>query len=174
MLPCRFNDQRPAVGPYRDVLDPPVSKCDVTFWLNDLAQNQASRTGKRLAAINTAVEATTLNERSYMLRSQDRFLRDNIQANDILIVSIGGNDVALAPTPCTIVSMFGVLSLPISCVEKGFSCGVAPVSHDSWILKCVALLSSSDVQRLRTCSAMIAAAGADHLYYLVRVHAHLV
>mmetsp|Transcript_10908 Transcript_10908/g.19777 ORF Transcript_10908/g.19777 Transcript_10908/m.19777 type:complete len:345 (+) Transcript_10908:266-1300(+) len=120
-----FNDQKPAVGVYRDVLDPPVSKCDVTYWLNYLAQNLASRTVS-IAAINTAVEATTLNERSYKLRPQDRFLRNNIRPNDILIVSVGGNDVALCPTPCTIVSMLGVLSLPVTCVENGFSCGVAP------------------------------------------------
>jgi hypothetical protein len=49
----RFNDQKPAVGVYRDVLDPPASKCDVTYWLNYLAQNQASRTVS-IAAINTA------------------------------------------------------------------------------------------------------------------------
>jgi hypothetical protein len=79
----------------------------------------------------TAVEATTLNERSYKLRPQDRFLRNNIRPNDILIVSVGGNDVALCPTPCTIVSMLGVLSLPVTCVENGFSCGVAPVRYAS-------------------------------------------
>jgi hypothetical protein len=79
-----FNDQKPAVGVYRDVLDPPASKCDVTYWLNYLAQNQASRTVS-IAAINTAVEATTLNERSYKLRPQDRFLRNNIRPNDILL-----------------------------------------------------------------------------------------
>lgn len=42
------------MGAYRDVLEPPVSKCDVTYWLNAIAQNQTSRNGKRVAAINTA------------------------------------------------------------------------------------------------------------------------
>ena len=76
------------------------------------------------------MEATTLNERTYKLRPQDRFLRDNIRSNDILIVSVGGNDVALCPTPCTISSMFGVLCLPVTCVENGWSCGAAPVSEE--------------------------------------------
>jgi len=65
-----------------------------------------------------------------MLRPQDRFLRDNIQRNDILIVSIGGNDVALCPTPCTMASMLGVLCLPITCIENGWSCAAAPVRED--------------------------------------------
>lgn len=124
-----FNDTAPAVGPYHDVLEPPISKCDVTYWLNNLAQNHVSRTGERIAAINTAVEATTLNERTRLLRSQDRFLRDNLQSNDILIVSVGGNDVALCPTICTIVSVLGVLCLPVSCVENGCICGEVPVSE---------------------------------------------
>jgi hypothetical protein len=57
-----------------------------------------------LVALQLAVEATTLNERTFHLKPQDRFLRDNIQPNDVLIVSVGGNDVAMAPTPCTILS----------------------------------------------------------------------
>ena len=40
------------------------------------------------------VEATTLNSRCYNLQPQDEFLRDNMSEEDILIVSIGGNDVA--------------------------------------------------------------------------------
>lgn len=73
-----------------------------------------------------------MNERTRLLRPQDRFIRDNIRENDILIVSIGGNDVALCPTPCTIVSMLGVLSLPVTCVENGWSCGVVPVRDESF------------------------------------------
>lgn len=74
------------------------------------------------------VEATTLNERWYKLRPQDIFLRDNIKQNDILIVSIGGNDVALLPTPCTIASMTGLLCLPKLCVQNGKSCCTVPIN----------------------------------------------
>lgn len=80
-----------------------------------------------MSAINTAVEATTLNERTFRLRPQDVFLRDNIKEDDILIVSIGGNDIALIPSPCTIASIASLLCLPLTCSEKGFSCGVVPV-----------------------------------------------
>ena len=156
----RFNDQRPSIGAYRDILEPPISKCDVTYWLNYLAQ---SRAGEHIAAINAAgnkthygvyslcvshpeffniyliailacyfvgyflVEATTLNERTFSLWPQDRFIRDNIRSNDILIVSVGGNDVALCPTPCTIVSILCLLSLPFKCIENGISIGAVPV-----------------------------------------------
>ena len=118
----------------------------------------------------TAVEATTLNERSSRLRPQDRFLRDNIRPNDTLIVSVGGNDVALCPTPCTIVSMLGVLSLPVTCVENGFSCGVAPVRDQSSYCKPLYCLDSCSTS---TCfSAMTAAVDVDRPYSRVLVHAH--
>jgi hypothetical protein len=128
-----FYDQQPAVGVYRDVLDPPVSNADVTYWMNYLIENnddpQSGTRKHRLAAINTAVEATTINERVYHLRPQDCFIRDNIQPCDTLVVSIGGNDVAMAPTPCTIASILGLLwCLPTVCLESGKVCGTVPIN----------------------------------------------
>jgi len=78
--------------------------------------------------LSTQVEATTLNERWYGLKSQDKFLQDNISSNDVLIVSIGGNDVAMAPTPCTILSLAGLLCLPVKCIEHGVTCCAVPVN----------------------------------------------
>lgn len=155
----RFSDRKGAVGPYAEILDPPVSICDFTYWLNYLSENnERFKHGTRYIAINTAgefvvlilcffvlfysrmyanessrfcylVEATTLNERSYRLRPQDKFIRDNISSQDVLIVSIGGNDIALAPTPCTICSVAGLLCLPARCLEGGKSFGAVPVSN---------------------------------------------
>lgn len=129
-----FGDRRDAVGAYAQVLDPPISICDVTFWLNYLSlqrydpSSEGTRGGPKYAAINTAVEATTLNSRCYNLQPQDEFLRDNISKDDILIVSIGGNDVALAPSPCTIATMVGMTHcLPQKAIEKGFTCCSIPV-----------------------------------------------
>ena len=55
----RFRDRKPAVGAYAQVLEPPRSVCDVTYWLNYLSENndcykQTSCT--KYAAINTAGE----------------------------------------------------------------------------------------------------------------------
>jgi hypothetical protein len=108
---------------YRDVLEPPVSNADVTYWLN--YHGTKKRRTRKLATINTAVEATTLNSRTFRLRPQDEFIRDNIQADDVLIVSIGGNDIALAPAPCTILSL---LCLPHFCLEYSTVMGSIPVS----------------------------------------------
>jgi len=122
-----FKDRKKAVGKYSQILDPPQSKCDVTFWLNYLAEERNKRCDEKMAAINTAVEATTLNERCTKLRNQDIFLRDNIGKNDTLIVSIGGNDVALYPTPCTIFSILGAVCLPAKCIEHGTTCCTLPI-----------------------------------------------
>ncbi len=56
--------------------------------------------------LNTAIEESTLGNRDGdVLLAQDIFLRDNITENDYLIVSVGGNDIALRPTAMTIASM---------------------------------------------------------------------
>jgi len=101
-----FKAQADAVGSHRLVLRPPVSKQDVTYWLNAEA---SARGLPHLEAINTAVEATTLNQRSRFgcpnLLPQDNFIRENIGPDDVLVISIGGNDIAMAPAPCTILNM---------------------------------------------------------------------
>jgi len=118
-----FNDSKAAVGAYRDVLEPPISNADVTYWLNYHGIDE--RRNEKYGAINTAVEATTLNSRTFRLHPQDKFIRDNIQQDDVLIVSVGGNDIALAPTPCTIMSL---LCLPHMCMEYSTAFGSIPVS----------------------------------------------
>jgi len=53
-------------------------------------------------AINTAVEASLLRQRSESkLLPQDEFLRDHIKKEDVLVVSVGGNDIALLPSSST-------------------------------------------------------------------------
>ena len=47
---------------------------------------------------------------------QDKFIRDNITEDDVLVASVGGNDIALAPQLLTVVSSFNpsLLSCPTS------------------------------------------------------------
>ncbi|KAF2257912.1 hypothetical protein CC78DRAFT_166470 [Lojkania enalia] len=80
---------------YHSTLDRPRPKPDVAFWLNHIL-------GDRATVLNTAVEESMLRERDDQLLPHDKFIRDNIRAQDILIVSVGANDVALRPTVCTI------------------------------------------------------------------------
>lgn len=118
-------------GYHKVLTDPPEMKKDVTYWLNYHAKNYdgtgaVADARRRTAAINTAVEATTLNERTFLLRPQDRFLRDNIQDNDVLLISVGANDIAMCPMPCTVMSMATLMCLPQHILEKGFTYGVMP------------------------------------------------
>ena len=97
-----FDEWTPACNGYEDVLRPQVMKKDVCYHLN--------APGSTTACLNTAVEATSLDDRAFgRMRPQDRFIRDNLRETDMLIVSVGGNDVALAPTVCTAVNL-GVLT----------------------------------------------------------------
>jgi hypothetical protein len=155
-----FHDTVPALPSYQSILRPPISKPDVTYWLNYILSNTSNNNSQvsvsssvitssqketskdstqspnhRYIAVNGAVEASTLNIRSFKLLPQDEFIRDHIQEDDILIVSIGGNDVALVPQPCTIVSLLClILVLPTICIEKGCIYGTIPM--DDYCCSC--------------------------------------
>ena len=91
-----------AVNGYERVIRPPKCKCDLAFYLNaHFAQAKLSQ-----CAINCAIEESTLaNRANGALLPQDEFIRDHIQRNDTLIVSVGGNDIALRPSFRTIWNM---------------------------------------------------------------------
>ena len=68
-------------------------KRDVAYHLNSFG----------IPTINTAVEATGLRERlDNDLFPQDRYVREFIRPQDTLVVSVGGNDIALKPSASTI------------------------------------------------------------------------
>jgi hypothetical protein len=83
--------KEPPINGYEQILTPTHCRRDVCYWLN-------KELGPEYAVINCAVEESTLRERESTLLPQDEFIRDNISARDILVVSVGGNDVALKPT----------------------------------------------------------------------------
>lgn len=98
---------------YASILDPPAPKPDVAFWLNHFLGDEAT-------CLNTAIEASLLGQRSKNLLPQDAFIRDNIRAQDILIVSVGANDIALSPTASTMRHMAQLAWLtPLHYIENG-------------------------------------------------------
>lgn len=104
----------PALNGYETILNPPQMVQDVSYYLNKLC----AENNKNYFILNTSVEATTLGERgeSWLgtqnaMYPQDDFIRDNIRPNDILIVSVGGNDIALNPTFSTAMNMLSLVYL---------------------------------------------------------------
>lgn len=90
------SETHPATPPYNTLLSPPVARRDLAYWLTTLAPPTL-----KYIAVNCAVEESTLSMRRRELTPQDAVLRDNISSEDILVISAGGNDVALAPTVST-------------------------------------------------------------------------
>ncbi|KAH0596867.1 hypothetical protein MHUMG1_05175 [Metarhizium humberi] len=98
---------------YKAALQPPHPKPDVAFWLNHFLGSQAT-------ALNLAVEASLLQERDSDLLAHDKFIRDHIRAEDILIVSVGANDIAMRPNLSTICHMLLLAWLtPTSRIQRG-------------------------------------------------------
>ena len=118
---CWLGATSPALNGYQCVLSPPVQKQDVCYWLN----HEAVRRGRQdLFCLNTAIEATSLNDRACgRLLRQDLFIRDHITGDDYLIVSVGGNDLALALLLATILNIVPLLCLtPKACIQRGQAC----------------------------------------------------
>jgi hypothetical protein len=88
-----------AVNGYEHIINPAKMKQDICYHLNEMLNGTDS------VVINTAIEESTLGERKSKLLPQDEFIRDNITENDTLIVSVGGNDIALRPSFSTVVNM---------------------------------------------------------------------
>lgn len=98
---------------YRKTLNRPHPKPDIAFWLNHFLGNSAT-------TLNLAVEESTLRDRENDLLPHDKFIRDHIGPEDILIVSVGANDIALKPTFATMRNMLQLAWLtPRSSLEKG-------------------------------------------------------
>lgn len=119
-----------AVNGYETILEPPRVPRDVCFWLNKGLEAEYKGAGHRVCAVNTAVEESTLGQRvdddNAQLLLQDEFLRDHLSENDILIVDVGGNDVALRPTKATGINMAILLYLSCTPIIRWFSCAFAP------------------------------------------------
>lgn len=99
-----------AVNGYEEALDPPRMVKDVCYWMN---RGLAERVGpKRVACMMTSIEESTIEDRSDGLLAQDEFVREHIGAEDFLVVSVGGNDVALRPTARTSVNMLMLTRMP--------------------------------------------------------------
>ena len=103
-----FHDTSEAVNGYEDILSPPKSRKDVAYWMNFELKRQGFR-GK-LTTLNCAVEESALGDRlCTTLLDQDAFIRDNISKDDVLVVSVGGNDIALKPSPCTVCNIISLV-----------------------------------------------------------------
>ncbi|KAK4890456.1 hypothetical protein LTR27_010863 [Elasticomyces elasticus] len=98
---------------YSVFLRTPKPKPDLTFWLNHFL-------GDKATALNTAVEASLLRQRDNALLPHDEFIRDHIGPRDVLIVSVGANDIALSPNTSTMRHMMQLAWLtPLSSIESG-------------------------------------------------------
>ena len=117
-----FQFTAPALNGYETVLNPPGMVKDVNYWINEKLTKRSPN--ERVYCVNTAVEATTLSTRTGgcelccvprcggKLLDSDEYIRDHIKPNDMIVCSIGGNDIALAPSILTVIFLFLIILTP--------------------------------------------------------------
>ena len=98
---------------------------DVCYWLNRAALDS----GPDVVCINAAVEASTLGERSSAcggprLLPQDSFVAEHLLPDDVLCVSVGGNDIAMRPTFATVCSILALIHASPEKVKSGRAWGL--------------------------------------------------
>jgi len=103
-----LNKRVPRLKLFENILKEDYMRPDVAYNLNKILEESKSD----YVCINSAIEATLLRERSINLLPQDIVIRDNIKEDDILFISVGGNDIALNPTNETISNLMVLLILP--------------------------------------------------------------
>jgi len=123
-----FHDRAPAINGYAKVLSSTRSRAvmvkkDIAYCFNKVLEEKHFTS--RWFCLNTAVEESTLADRfSGRLLAHDEFVRDNLQQDDIAIISVGGNDIALRPSIKTIANMIALLLQPLSWIESGSAVGL--------------------------------------------------
>jgi len=127
-----FGDNAKACNGYENILEPRQSKCDVAYHIN---RSLADSKDKNYVALNCAVEEASVGQKACgSLNSHDIFIRDNIREDDILVVSIGGNDIALNPSVCTGLNTLCLTKcIPNFCLKMG--CGT-PIPCDDYCAGC--------------------------------------
>lgn len=111
-----------AVNGYEAALEPAIARPDVARLMN----LEVLLRGMPYVVVNAAVEESTIAERAGGLIPQDQFVRDNMRQGDVVVASVGGNDIALHPSLWTIWSM-GMLVTVASdaAVQAGNASGMA-------------------------------------------------
>lgn len=103
-----------AINGYQHILSPPDMKQDISYNLNKILENS------KYCVINAAIEESTIAKRVNGLLPQDKFINEHIQNDDILIVSVGGNDIALSPSIPTMWNMGVMMYMnDIQTINKG-------------------------------------------------------
>ena len=117
-------EMEPACNGYERCLVPPRSIPDVAYWINHECEQRGI--GTAYCCVNAAIEESTLGLRDGgRLLPQDAFVRDRLAGNDVIIVSMGGNDIALRPTLCTVLSIVALLASPRWMIEAGIAPGLS-------------------------------------------------
>ena len=105
---------------------------DIAYWFNKAAAEDEDRSAGiagvgEWCAINTAVEESTLGDRwgEHSLLPHDRFCRDHLEAQDAIVVSAGGNDIALRPSVWSGLSMTTLMFSPMWLVQSGWAPGTS-------------------------------------------------
>lgn len=112
-----------AINGFERVLRPAVMQRDVAYWVNRELIDRGL--GARAACLNCAVEESTLDERSgAALLPQDRFVQQHLGADDVLVISVGGNDIALRPSLATSLSVVALMASPRWLLESGYAPGM--------------------------------------------------
>lgn len=111
-----------ACNGYENIIVPAKSVCDVAHEINKVLCDS------QYACINCALEESTVSRRMENgLYPQDLFVQQHLSNNDILIVSLGGNDTVLQPSVDIVCSIAALYLTPQWLLRNGWCIGKGPL-----------------------------------------------
>ena len=113
-----------ALNGMETVLFPTRSIKDVAYHVNVSLADLGL--GDKYCALNCAVEESTVaNRQDGKMMEHDAFVKNHVREHDMIIVSLGGNDVALAPSKATMMAIGSLNYLtPALLVKNGWGLGM--------------------------------------------------
>lgn len=123
-----FSSKSKALNGFESVFKPNQKMDrDVSYWFNQKAEQHLA--SKNVATLCASVEESTIWDRRNRLLPQDDFVREMVTKDDMLVISVGGNDVALNPTIRTAVAMGMLVSSPDWLITSGWAPGLNHFRH---------------------------------------------
>lgn len=111
----------PACNGFGASLTPPRMVQDIAYWMNHIAEERLGP--RRLMTFNAAIEESTAANRDGSVLPHDAWAGQHATRRDCVVLSVGGNDIALRPTARTILNMLLLTRSPRTMIANAWAPG---------------------------------------------------
>lgn len=147
------SESYPALNGYEDIFLPPRYKADISYWMNRELTRRGL--GTKYTVVNCAVEESRLASRDQSLLNHDLLVSKHLQDGDVIVCSVGGNDVALQPNFMTMLSMLFQIYLPALGLGRSYFRNLFGSRTESYVRRIIGHSQVSTPRKITAAICMI-------------------